>query len=116
MENSMIITLVWDGHPIPNLPATGTRDAIYALDLPKEDAENLWALWCALDALIDETFIGLRAGLGPIQAIEIFGLLVDPQFMDTLMGESDKCNGYDWSRLPAWIEANKDKITTTQLS
>jgi hypothetical protein len=110
----LLITLVWNGVPIPNCdPPSGTEAAIYALGLPDLDAEHLWALWCSLDASVEDNRDA--ALLAELNGDEIAEIVIEP--MNSCMSpdeskEMNEYNGYDWSALPGWCRANSDKIST----
>jgi hypothetical protein len=107
----MYLTLIWDGQRIPNLDAPfGTRDAIYGLGLDDKTAENLWALWCSLDALLDEDDVELWDDAAPD---EIADLLSHPDFIKTAAdrtAENPKDDGYDWAGLPDFVRSHADKL------
>jgi hypothetical protein len=103
----MVITLMWNGQPIPNLPATGTKKAIAALGLDAVSTDKLWSLWCVLDAFIEETDLHWAIG---IEAQEIADIMANCWMEDLMHNRPDD---YDWSAIPEWIRANAHKISTT---
>jgi hypothetical protein len=108
MEIPMFMTIVWDNKPIPN---DEPHKAIDELGLAPVDTEHLWALWAALDALIEKEDVGIWDDAEP----EVISDLVShPDFVNTA-NENEAANvdgygRYDWSGLPGWVIDHAHKL------
>lgn len=102
----MLISIVWDNKRIPN---DEPYKAIDELGLAPIDAEHLWSLWCALDAILDEQDIANYDDAEPERVSALLNSC--PEFIEGANEtETENDSDYDWSGLPGWVLHNSDKL------